>query len=142
MTERRQNPSRRDEVDFHVVAPEHLAIHERLENWRRYVTYGRGNASVAPMFRHYRSDQHWIADEPRIPVDSIDGGLIETAVGLLPENPRDAIRWHYVYSYCGIGVWKVCRSMDVRPEKLAELVNDGRTMLKKLAQLTNRADAI
>ena len=142
MIERSQNPNRRDEVDFHVVAPEHLAIHERLENWRRYVTNGRGGCAMAPMFRNYRSDQHWIADAPRIPVDSIDGGLIETAVGLLPENPRDAIRWHYVYSYCGIGVWKVCRSMDVRPEKLADLVNDGRTMLKKLAQLTNRADSI
>lgn len=142
MTERRQNQSRRDEVDFHVVAPEHRVIHERLENWRRAVTYGRGGSGMAPMFKHYRSPEHWIADLAHIPVDTLDGGKMEQEVRALPEKCREAIRWNYVYSSWGESIWKACRRLAVRPDTLQQLVQDGRSMLKNRAQLTNRADAI
>ena len=45
---------KRDQIDFHEVRPEHLAIHQRLLNWAKWCSSGIRNVSVHPMFKHYR----------------------------------------------------------------------------------------
>jgi hypothetical protein len=119
----------RDLPDFHTVAHEHLSIHDRLENWRRYVSAGGRTSWTSPMFKGYRPERdNGYAVEPRIPIDSLDGHEIEKAVGKLPEKNRDAIRWSYVFSY--IPAPKVQATLGVTKAGLVALVHDGRSMLK------------
>jgi hypothetical protein len=125
---------KRDAIDFHEVRPAHLAIHERLLNWSRYVSGGGGGGSSAiPMFRLYRCPDTWHNPMPSIPVDTLDGARMEKAVGFLPEKHMAAVRWSYVYSGWGVSVHKVCRLLAVRQDTLNELVHDGRSMLKNRA---------
>lgn len=123
----------RDAIDFHKVLFEHERIHERLVNWSRYVSSGRGRMSCMPMFRLYRAPNTWHNDEPHIPIDSLDGSKMESAVARLPEKHCGAIRWQYVYSTWGVGIHKACRLLVVRPDTLHKLVVDGRAMLKNRA---------
>jgi len=119
---------KRDDLDFHAVRHEHLVIHERLLNWRRYVRDGRSGFGIQPMFRLYRPERdNGHAPEVRIPIDSTDGHAIEIAVGQLPERPREAVRWAYVFTW--IHPKKVCRYLEVSPHTLAELIHEGRAAL-------------
>lgn len=114
-------------VDFHHVAPEHEAIHARLNNWRRWVIVRPHGWQVAPMFRMYQSKaRQWHAPVIQTPIDTLDAVLVEKAVAALPEKHRDAIRWSYVY--CGNPV-AMARSLGVSKQGLADLVESGRTML-------------
>ncbi len=123
---------KRDAIDFHEIRPQHLAVHERLCNWARYVSVGRrGGGGIHPMFRSFRSSEVWAApDSMGIPVDNIDGSAMEKAVAALPEKHRGAVQWHYVYSGWGVSIFKACRLLAVRQDTLNELVHDGRAMLK------------
>lgn len=116
---------------MHVVRFSHEPVHERLTNWARWTrSTGRG-ASSSPMFRHYRAPKNRDSmDDLRIPVDGLDASAIERIVASLPEKNRDAIRWWYVYSAIGLDIWKACRYLGVTRDGLAELVHDGRTMVK------------
>jgi hypothetical protein len=116
------------ETDLHCVRHEHLAIHERLANWARYVRDSRPGQAVAPMFRGYRSSEVWISDAPRVPIDTLDGHQMEKAVSKLPEKHRDAIRWSYVYVWIHPG--KIQRGLGVTRLGLVGLIHDGRSMLK------------
>ena len=116
--------------DFHAVAAEHIAIHERLINWQRYVSSGGRTGPIAPMFRGYRP-YLWPRESSGVVVDTLDGHEMEKAVGRLPPKHRDAIRWCYVFSY--IRAPKVCRLLGVSSEGLAGLIHDGRVMLKNRA---------
>jgi hypothetical protein len=91
------------------------------------------------MFKLYRCPDTWIDAQPRIPIDTLDGSRMETAVGKLPEKHMGAVRWSYVYSGWGVSVFKACRVLAVNQAGLDQLVNDGRTMLRNriLAQHTN-----
>ena len=120
---------KRDAIDFHVIPEKQQAIHERLENWRRWVIVRPHGWQVAPMFRMYQSKSRQWEASPHIgtPVDAIDAALMEQAVYALPEKHRDAIRWSYVH--CGNPV-AMARALGVSKQGLADLVEAGRTMLQ------------
>jgi hypothetical protein len=120
---------KREDCDLHTVRPEHIAIHERAMNWARYVKDGRGNWGIQPMFKHYRPERdNGHAVEIRYFVDTLDGHKLEKAVGQLPEKHRDAIRWHYCFSFINPG--RVQRELGVTRMGLADLIHDARSMLK------------
>ncbi len=130
----RQGSGRREQVDFHSIRQGHIAIHERLLNWARYVSAsGRGGSATAPMFRQFQSTYLWGNHDASVPVDTLDGSRMEKAVGMLPEQHCTAVRWHYVYSHRGVSVFRACRMLAVRQDTLAELVHDGRAMLRNRA---------
>lgn len=112
-------------VDFSRVEERHRAIHDRLVNWSRWCV-SRGGRDVHPMFRGFKSAQHWEAIPTADPVDSLDAVAIEKAVQKLPEPHRFAVRWCYVY---GSSPRKACQQAGVSKEGLALLIRDGRQML-------------
>ena len=112
-------------VDFSRVEEKHRAIHDRLVNWARWCV-GRGGRGMHPMFRGYKSPQHWEAIPPSQPIDSLDAADVEKAVQGLPEPHRFAVRWCYVY---GSSPRKACQQAGVSKEGLALLIRDGRQML-------------
>lgn len=115
-------------VDYNYVPERHAAIHERLENWRRWVIVRPNGWQVAPMFRMYQSKaRQWHAPVIQTPVDTLDAVLVEKAVAALPEKHRAAVRWSYVH--CGNPV-AMARALAVSKQGLADLVGDGRTMLQ------------
>lgn len=113
-------------VDYQRIAPEHAAIHERLQNWRRWVS-GKGASWTAhPMWRHLKEKEERERGSITLAVDAIDGHQVEKAVYALPEKHRFAIRWWYVFSG---NPSAAARHAAVTKERLAELVKEGRTML-------------
>ena len=115
-------------VDYSHVQDRHQVIHERLENWRLWVTFRPNGWQVAPMFRMYHSKaRQWHAPVIQTPVDTLDAVLVEKAVAALPEKHRAAVRWSYVH--CGNPV-AMARALAVSKQGLADLVGDGRTMLQ------------
>ena len=125
---------KRDAIDFHAVRPEHFNIHDRLLNWAVYITPGRGGTATSPMFRQYRSTEVWQQHVASRIVNKLDGAKMETAVWMLPEPERTAIRWSYYYSQHGCPVWKVCKVMGVNQATLEGLVHTGRTMLRNRSE--------
>lgn len=116
---------RREQIDFHIVAPQHEAIHARLLNWARWCN-GRPGSSVSPMFRAYRSTDVWAAPSIGEPVDKLDAARIGKAVIALPGNHRAATQWHYVKP---VAPSRAARTIGVTLADLAELVQDARQML-------------
>lgn len=116
-------------IDYQYIAPEHATIHERLQNWRRWVSV-KGLAWTAhPMWRHLKEKEALESHERgeySIPPNSLDAHDMEKLVALLPEKHRFAIRWWYVYSGNPL---KAAKQAAVSKERLAELVKEGRTML-------------
>jgi hypothetical protein len=84
------------------------------------------------MFHGYRSSEVWAQEGPRTPVDTLDGHAMEKAVSQLPEKHRDAIRWNYVFVWIQPG--KVQRALGVTRMGLADLIHDGRSILKNRAK--------
>lgn len=120
---------KREFIDFHSVEPAHIAVHERLLNWARWVRPGRGHTGLHPMFRQFRRTETVLDPTPaHIPIDSADGMLIEKAVIKLPDAQKGALQWHYVFPFIEVG--KACRLLAVSGPGLQELVRTGRTMLK------------
>jgi hypothetical protein len=132
---------KREDIDLHSVRPEHYAIHERLENWRRYVAPSRGGRGMAPMWLNYKPERdNGHAVELRIPVNTQDGHAIEVAVGLLPEKHSIAIRWCYVWcagsdKYKPVPIHRVRQFLAVTRSGLADLIHDGRAMLKNRSSM-------
>lgn len=122
---------RRDPVDFFVVRAGHEAIHERLTNWARWSRGGRGSTSTLPMFRFYRPDGYHELTAA-IPVDSLDATRVQKLMVVLPEKHRWAMQWSYAHPW--IHVQKVCRVLAVSRDALAELVHDGRSMLRNRSE--------
>ena len=115
-------------VDYSHVQDRHQVIHERLENWRRWVTVRPNGWQVAPMFRMYQSKaRQWHAPVIQTPVDTLDAVLVEKAVAALPEKHRDAVRWWYVHAGNPVAM---ARTLGVTKQGLADLVDAGRTMLQ------------
>lgn len=118
---------RRDMIDFFVVEPHQLGMHDRLLNWARYVAVRKHGWAQHPMWRQGKSNtRQWHSPEVRDEIDQLDGLKLERAVGLLPIPHREAIRWHYVWK---TGPAKIRRSLGVTNEGLMKLVRDARQML-------------
>lgn len=119
---------REDFVDYFIVDPAHIAIHEALENWARWVRVRPQGWQVSPMFRLYRSHAwQWHAPEVRAPVNMPDAVAVEKAVSGLPEKHRTAIRWCYVLQGHPS---RMSRHLGVSKQGLADLISTARTMLK------------
>jgi DNA-directed RNA polymerase specialized sigma24 family protein len=116
---------KRDSVDFHEVKPRHAAVHLRLENWALWA-HGSRRSFVQPMFRYYRTENVWVPQDPKPPVDQSDALKMEKAVTNLPEKHRHAIQWSYIIKCTPI---KACRSIGVTARGLGELVDEARAML-------------
>jgi DNA-directed RNA polymerase specialized sigma24 family protein len=111
-------------VDFFVVEPHQTAIHKRLENWAQWC-YSSGGSSASPMFRLYRTADHW-ERQSSIPVDSHDATKIAKGIAALPEPHREALQWNYVY---GGSPMKARQRLGVTAQGLLLLIRDGRQML-------------
>lgn len=116
----------RGHVDYQHIAPEHQAIHARLQNWRRWLGVGGMAWTAHPMWRHLKEKEERESGRVTVSVDAIDGHQVEKAVYALPEKHRFAIRWWYVFSG---NPSAAARHAAVTKERLAELVKEGRTML-------------
>lgn len=116
-------------VDYCHVKPEHDAIHQRLENWARWVRVRPHGWQTAPMFRLYQSKARQWEVSPAVPVtvNTLDAADMEKAVSALPVKHREAVRWSYVY---GRDPLAMARTLAVSKQGLADLVDSGRTMLK------------
>ena len=121
---------KRDQIDFHEVRPEHLAIHDRLLNWARWCCGGSRGSDVLPMFRGYKPERYPEAN-PWIPVDSLDGHRLEKLVVTLPEKHRTLLQWWYVRPY--IPVHRVRKALGLTERDLHEMLHSARTMVKNLA---------
>ena len=113
------------DIDFQTVEQKHWDIHLRLENWGRWAR-SPSMSNVAPMFRLYRSDEHWEQREPNIPVDGADATKIQKAVVALPEKHRWSMVWYYV-SPSSPG--RAARRLATNLEGLALYCRESRTML-------------
>ena len=117
-----------ESVDFNRVQDHHRAIHQRHENWRRWVTVRPVGWQTHPMFRMYQSkNRQWEIPVLHDPLNTLDAVLVEKAVAALPTKHRDAIRWSYVH--CGNPAG-MARALAVSKQGLADLVDAGRTMLQ------------
>lgn len=117
---------RRDEIDFFVIEPHQQAMHDRLENWARWVI-PRHQSWVNPMFRFSKSNsRQWHPVEIRLAIDPKDAALMEKSVIALPPKHREAVRWCYVYQG---SPRKQCARLGVTEAALDAMVRDGRQML-------------
>lgn len=115
-------------VDYYHVNPEHEGIHARLENWSRWVRVRPHGWQTHPMWKKALTSKQWDA-APHIPmpVNTLDAVAVEKAVSVLPMKQREAVRWSYVHGRDPMGM---ARQLAVSKQGLADLVTDGRTMLK------------
>ena len=117
---------KRDQIDFHEVRPEHLAIHQRLLNWAKWCSSGIRNVSVHPMFKHYRHGYEEASAGSSI--DTIDGHRMEKIVTALPEKHRTVLQWAYVRPY--IPPLAVRKALGLSHNDLYAMLTDARTQVK------------
>ena len=114
--------------DISAVPQHQMKMHERLENWRRYVSTGTRTWFVQPMFKFAKTPKTREEDlHVPIPIDTVDGHILEKAVSALPEKHRAVIRWYYVFPY--IPENKIRRECGLTREMLAQIAIDARNML-------------
>ena len=115
-------------IDLNHIPARHDAINLRLEEWARWVRVKPAAWAMQPMFRMYRAPKQWESDlHVPIAINSLDAHEMERAVSFLPDKNRTAIRWSYVFPNIPVNV--VRQELGVTREGLAELMNDGRSML-------------
>jgi hypothetical protein len=115
-------------VDFFVVEPEQIGIHERLCNWAMWCK-PPARREVLPMFRFFRSSAKARAEHgttPRPSVDTRDALRMHDAVKCLPERHRASLNWYYLKP---VNPNRACRELGTHMEGLSQLVRDARTML-------------
>lgn len=119
---------KRDYIDFNEIEAKHADIHARLENWARSCAGGFDGAGSgrSPMFRLYRSHEHWEGQEANIPIDYADATKIAKGVRFLPDPHAFAIRWFYVKP---TPHRIACQALGVNKAGLQLYVRDGRQML-------------
>jgi hypothetical protein len=77
-----------------------MTLHDRIENWRRYVlAHGSHYSQARSLEGDYRSPQHWHPEAPRPPsVMRADAELLEAAWRTVrPPESRSIILWHHIY---------------------------------------------
>ena len=114
-------------VDYCHVKPEHEAIHQRLENWARWLRPRLSGWHTHPMWRNSRTSRQWeVSPDISAPVNALDALAIERTVAQMPVKHRDALRWWYVHAGNPVAI---ARTLGVSKQGLADLVDAGRTML-------------
>lgn len=122
----------KETVDYCYVAPEHEAIHARLNNWARWVRVRPNRWPTHPMWRKALTSKQWdVVPHIPVPVNTLDAADMEKAVYALPVKHREAIRWSYVYGRDPVAM---ARTLGVSKQGLADLVDSGRTMLNNRLQ--------
>lgn len=115
----------RDYIDFNHVPAEQMPIHERLVNWERWQRGGNAG-NVHPMFRQYRPQGY---AEPIAPgsVNALDATEVQKVMKDIPERNRIAVQWFYILR---TSPTKVCQALGCSKSGLADLITDGRVMIK------------
>ena len=116
--------------DVFAVDPHHAGIHDRLTNWARWASGGRGNAkNMSPMFKLLKYQSPRARDPvPLNPlIDLKDAVTVEKQVVSLPEKHRQAIIWWYVTRTPGPAAMR--QRLGVTLSGLCELCNDARQMI-------------
>ena len=118
---------REEAIDYFAVRDDHLAIHERLNAWARWVRVRPHGWQVQPMFRQYRSKAfQWHTPEVKVAVNIPEAMEMEKAVSLLPTKNREAIRWCYV---AADSPGRMARELGVSKAALMDLIHQARTLL-------------
>lgn len=112
-------------VDFAYVPANQYDIHDRLLNWAKWAK-GSGARSVHPMFRQYRND-YWEPTPAASYADTIDALAVQKTMKDVPEKHRLAVQWFYI---ARSNPQRMCRELGVTKAALADLVIDGRNMVK------------
>lgn len=113
-------------IDFFNIPPHQEAIHDRLENWARWVKPGQG-AAVCPMFRMAKSNsRQWHSPEIRPTCNTLDAVEVEKSIRKLPKPHMTALRWYYVHR---TGERKARQELSITRQALHELVIEARGML-------------
>ena len=117
-------------TDIFFVPSDQKAIHQRLDNWARWVKPGRGCA-VSPMFRMAKSNsRQWHMPEIRPTCDTRDAQHIERVIRKLPETHALLIRWWYVWQYPEL---KIRRQLNVSRDQLLKSVIEAREKASAIA---------
>ena len=77
-----------------------MTLHDRIENWRRWVLYGTVHYSQAESLEgNYRSPQHWHPEGPKAAAVLVhDAELLEAAWRTVrPLESRSVLLWHHIY---------------------------------------------
>lgn len=120
---------KRDQIDFSRVPARHDEINRRLEDWAQWVRYHPQAWKTPSIWSNYRSHAwQWEMPVLRVQLNTLECHEIERAVCLLPDKHRSALRWAYVWPY--IPDRAVRRELAVTRDALAQLISDGRDMLK------------
>ena len=123
-----------DYVDFNYVPPHQEAMHDRLNNWARWVRVRGHGWQTHPMFRQAKTPKTLDVDAHiSTALDTLDALLIERTVSRMPEKHKEALRWHYVRASDPLGM---ARKLAVSRAGLLELVIGGRTMVGDRATVT------
>lgn len=112
-------------VDFSHVPSNQYEIHDRLLNWAKWAN-GSGARNVHPMFRQYRND-YWEPTPAASYADTIDALAVQKTMKDVPEKHRLAVQWYYI---ARSNPQRMCRELGVTKAALADLVIDGRNMVK------------
>lgn len=119
-------------VDYNHVPDHHKAIHERLENWERWLRPRLSGWHTHPMWRNSRTSKQWeVSPYIGVQVNTIDAMLIEKAVAALPVKHRDSLRWYYVRKGNPVAM---ARALGLSKQGLADMVLSARTMLINTVQ--------
>jgi DNA-directed RNA polymerase specialized sigma24 family protein len=120
-------------VDFHHVPEHQREIDARLANWGRWSMNRSAGGMVSPMFRLYRSTDasqqygQLCAD----PVDARDAVKVQKAMAHIASRNRLALSWCYIRRN---NPRKAAMTLGVSLQGLMELILDGRTMLRNVAE--------
>lgn len=112
-------------VDFAYVPANQYDIHDRLLNWAKWAK-GSGARNVHPMFRQYRND-YWEPAPAASYADTVDALAVQKTMKDVPERHRLAVQWYYI---ARSNPQRMCRELGVTKAALADLVINGRNMVK------------
>ena len=106
--------------DLARIQPQHEAVHERCQEWAKWVRVNHRPFGIQPMFRHYRAPGRWdVETVVPVAVNTIAALEVEQAVAQLPDRMRTVLRWAYVWPALHINA--VCREMGVDRDGLGRI---------------------
>lgn len=120
---------KRDDLDLFAVPDHQVEVHNRLENWARWVSPGYP-AGVCPMFRMAKSNaRQWHVPELRPTCDIKDAQHVEKTIRKLPPKHLALIRWYYVTRTPEL---RIRKSLGLTRQDLCSMVVTARQMTLNL----------